>query len=155
MFCGHCTCTMATVHVLWPCTIAICYIRGRGGKLRQLSPTGKLFCLACLHARTHTAELTGRASQKNHRVSARLSPLPRVTRVFAVFVRLWCCFLMHVSRISPSWLIWTALGCSLHVFSQGIWIWNVIFAVFLCFYDELRSARVFSCVFDACYIDSC
>ena len=63
---------------------------------------------------------------------------------------------MHGSRFSDFLLIWTALGCSLHVFSWVVWIRNVIVAKFLCgFYDELSSAHVFSSVFDACYINSC
>ena len=63
---------------------------------------------------------------------------------------------MNVSRISHLCLIWIGLGCSLHMFSRVVWIWNVIFAKFFGgFYDELRSVRVFSCVFDYCYIESC
>ena len=52
-----------------------------GAKGASTPQCGKLFCLACLHARTHTAELTGRAALKIPR-SVRLSVRPPSPHLF-------------------------------------------------------------------------
>ena len=101
-------------------------VGGLGGEMGASPPQdGKLFCLACLHARTHAhSELTGRASQKTPR-SVRLSIRPpfQLSRVLSVFLDLLVdtlCFFDECLEDFAKLADLESWGRDSHAFTRGI-----------------------------------
>ena len=133
--------------------------RSLGGDVRQDPPHGKLFCLACMHARTHarahahTAEYGRFGFVKFSGLSVvRFSGFTCFRSVFGSACE-YGMFFWGMLRISLSWPIWEAWGRDSHTFSQGIWVSVFLvpaelqFYTWLCGFFELAAVLIAFCTY--------